>query len=390
MIGEFRFGHQGWFQRSGAEDGIAGKDWLGIFNMPGMDFVRESGVLGSPSIDISGYAVPGGVGAVGFGNGVGPFSYRNYTYQPMAILSVTKGKHFMKVGGELRTARMNSTGPLGQDGGTRGAFVFDTIAWTGIEGVDNTGHPVATFLLGLPRQKTRLVGDFQLNYWLREWGAFFQDDERSTRNLTINIGVRYMYYTPPYDSRNAISSWTQPQECPSYSVCGPNYLNLPAGSPYQAYYALAGEDLPRSLAPTDKKNIGPRFGFAWQPFGSGRWVLRGGYGIFHDTVAGVAERRHTAELPAGHRRPGERRFGSAWFAGSERAHRLSDQQAGLGDGGPGSMAQFTLGRTTLIPTSRTPTSSPGILVFSGSCGARSWWKPPTPARKALACTGRLY
>ena len=79
-------------RNSGAEDGIAGKDWLGTFNMPGMDFVRESGVLGSPAIDISGYAVPGGIGALGFGNGVGPFSYRNYTYQPMAMLSVQQGE----------------------------------------------------------------------------------------------------------------------------------------------------------------------------------------------------------------------------------------------------------------------------------------------------------
>ena len=151
---------------------------------------------------------------------------------------------------------MNSIGPLGQDGGTRGTFIFDTIAWTGIEGVNNTGHPMATFLLGLPRQKTRLVGDFQLNYWLREWGVFFQDDYKATRNLTLNIGVRYMYYTPPYDSRNAISSWAQPQECPSYSVCGPNYLNLPADSPYQAYYGIAGEDCRAHSLPRIRRTSG--------------------------------------------------------------------------------------------------------------------------------------
>jgi hypothetical protein len=354
VVGEFRFGHQGWFQESGAEDGIAGKDWLGTFNMPGMDFVREAGVRGSPAIDISGYAVPGGVGANGFGNGVGPFSYRNYTYQPIASLSVTKGKHFMKVGGELRTARMNSIGPLGQDGGTRGSFAFDTIGWTGIEGVNNTGHPLATFLLGLPRQKTRLVGDFQLNYWLREWGAFFQDDYKATRNLTLNIGVRYMYYTPPYDSRNAISSWIQPQECTSYSICGPNYLNLPANSPYQAFYGIAGKDLPRSLAPTDKKNIGPRFGFAWQPFGSSTTVIRGGYGIFHDTVPVSLNGDTLLNYPQVIEDQENVGLGQNGLPVPNALIGFRISKPGLGNGGPGSVAQFTPGPNNFNKNFRNP------------------------------------
>ncbi len=276
VVGEFRFGHQAWFEGSGAEDGLAGKDWLTTFNIPGMEVARESGNKGSPAVNIGGYA--------GFGNGTGPFNYRYHTFQPMAIFSVTKGTHFLKFGGELRSVMMATVGPLGGDGGTRGTFNVDDAAWTGIEGVANTGHTGASFLLGLPRQKTRLVGDFRLNYRAREWGAFFQDDWRVTSRLTFNIGVRYMYYTPPYDTRNAISSWTQRQECPNFTVCGPNLLNLPTSSPYQPFYGLAGTDLPRSLAPTDRKNIGPRFGFAWQPFGNPRTVIRGGYGIFYDTV----------------------------------------------------------------------------------------------------------
>lgn len=341
VIGEFRFGHQGWFQRSGSEDGLAGKDWLGVLQMPGMDFVRQNGVLGSPGIDIAGFA--------SLGNGAGPFAYRNYTYQPIAMLSFSKGKHFMKVGGEVRQVRMNSVGPLAGDGGTRGSFNYANIQWTGVEGVANTGHSVASFLQGLATQKTRLVGDFRLNYTLRESGIFFQDDFKATRNLTINIGVRYMYYTPPYDSRNAISTWSQPEACTSYSVCGPNYLNLPANSPHIASYKLAGVDLPRSIAPTDKKNIGPRFGFAWQPFGGARTVIRGGYGIFYDTPPVSVNGDTLINYPQVIEDQENVALGQHGLPIPNALIGFRISKPGLGTGGPGSVAQFAPGPNNFNP-----------------------------------------
>ena len=341
VIGEFRFGHQGWFQGSGSEDGLAGKDWLGILQMPGMDFVRQNGILGSPGIDIAGFA--------SMGNGAGPFNYRNYTYQPIGIISFSKGNHFMKVGGELRHVNMNSVGPLAGDGGTRGTFNYANVAWTGVEGVPNTGHSIAAFLQGLATQKTRLVGDFRLNYALREWGVFFQDDWKASRNLTINIGVRYMYYTPPYDARNAISTWAQPQQCPSYNVCGPNYLNLPANSPYQAAYKLAGVDVPRSIAPTDKKNIGPRLGFAWQPFGSVKTVIRGGYGIFYDTPPVSVNGDTLINYPQVIEDQENVSLGQNGLPVPNAIIGFRISRPGIGTGGPGSVAQFAPGPNNFNP-----------------------------------------
>ena len=341
VIGEFRFGQQGWFQTSGSEDGLAGKDWLGTLQIPGMDVARENNNFGSPGIDIGGFA--------SLGNGAGPFSYRNYTYQPVAMVSFNKGKHFMKVGGELRTVRMDSVGPLGGDGGTRGAFAYNNAQWTGVEGVANTGHTIAAFLQGLATQKTRLVGDFRLSYTLREWGVFFQDDFKVSRNLTLNLGVRYMYYTPPFDSRNAISSWTQPQACPNFLVCGPNYLNLPANSPYQAAYKLAGVGLPRSIAPTDKKNIGPRFGFAWQPLGNMKTVIRGGYGIFYDTPPVAVNGDTLINYPQVIEDQENVALGQNGPPVPNAIIGFRIARPGLGNGGPGSVAQFVPGPNNFNP-----------------------------------------
>ena len=335
IIGEFRFGHQGWYETSGSEDGVAGTDWLGIFDIPGMDFVRQSGNKGSPAVNITGYA--------GLGNGTGPFNFRNKTYQPMAMFSFSKGKHFMKAGGELRLVTINSIGPLGRDGGTRGVFNYDDAGWTGIEGVPNTGNTAAAFLQGLARQKTRIVGDFKLGYTAREWGAFFQDDYKVHRNLTINLGFRYMYYTPPYDNRNAISSWLYPTQCPSYTVCGPNYLNLPANSPYQTRYGIAGVDLPRSLAPTDKKDIGPRFGFAWQPLGSTKTSIRGGYGIFFDTVPISLNGDTLINYPQVIEDQENLSFGLNGPPTKNALIGFRISKPGLGNGGPGSVAEFQPG-----------------------------------------------
>jgi hypothetical protein len=332
VVAEFKFGFNGWYEHSGAE---SGPDYLSIFGIPGMNIAEQTGNTGSPAVTIASYA--------SLGNGTGPFVYEPKTYQPMANLSFNKGKHNIRFGGELRYVGINSDGPLGGDGGTRGSYSYTDGSWTSEQGVPNTGFGAASFLEGMATQKTRLVGDFHLKFQAREWATFIQDTYKVTNGLTLTIGARYMYYTPPYDPHKPLSSWLYPNHCPSYQVCGPNVLNETPTSPYYTTYGIAGKDLPLSLAPTDKKDIGPRFGFAWQPFGSSKTSVRGGYGVFFDTVPISLNGDTLINFPQVIEDQENPSFSEYGKPVPNDLIGFLNPNPGLGNGGPGSVAQFQPG-----------------------------------------------
>ena len=60
------------------------------------------------------------------------------------------------------------------------------------------------------RQKSRRPGDHSSYLRAAEYAAFIQDDFKVTPNLTINYGVRYQLYIPPYETRDHISGMSVP------------------------------------------------------------------------------------------------------------------------------------------------------------------------------------
>jgi hypothetical protein len=96
--------------------------------------------------------------------------------------------------------------------------------------------------------------------------AFFgQDDWRVTRNLTLNLGLRWDFDTDA-------TGTSRP-----YGPC-PNLTSVPA---VPCTWVAGVIDISHH---PDKKNFGPRVGFAYDPFGTGRTVLRGGFGIYYDRI----------------------------------------------------------------------------------------------------------
>jgi Carboxypeptidase regulatory-like domain/TonB-dependent Receptor Plug Domain len=274
-LNEFRFGYLRYAEFTAAENTVAGRDIVKELGIRGFPFAGSPSLRGAPQFTISGFAGPGD------NEGGRPLRLKNNTFQFIDHFSFNTGRHYLKVGGEIRRIRLDSI----RAQTVRGQFTFDSANWTGLSGFTATGNSLANFLLGLPRQKGRRVGDFAHNLRATEYATFIQDDWKVSPKLTLNIGLRYMLYVPPKDTRDRISTVVYPKGRPgSYAEGATQFLTL-EGLQKAPSWGRAGIELPRSIFPIDKKDFGPRFGFAFRPVE--KIVIRGGYGIFFDTVQGV-------------------------------------------------------------------------------------------------------
>ncbi len=284
-LNEFRFGYLRYAEFTAAENTFAGRDVVRELGVRGFPFAGNAAVRGAPQFSISGFAGPGD------NEGSRPFKPADNTFQFIDHFSFTAGRHSLKVGGDVRRVQMN----IIRAQTVRGQFAFDSSNWTGLSGFTATGHPFANFLLGLPRQKGRRVGDFTQALRSTEYAAFVQDDWKIFSKLTINMGLRYMLYIPPKDTRDRIATLIFPKGRPTSYAEGATQFLTRQGLERAPTWGRAGIELSRSLFPVDKKNFGPRFGFAWRPLD--KTVIRGGYGIFFDTIQGIITQDVIENIP---------------------------------------------------------------------------------------------
>jgi len=183
-------------------------------------------------------------------------------HQFVTNLMYVFGKHVMKFGGELRKSEVFQVQRQ-----IPGQYNFATTG-TGLPGSSATGLAYASFLLGFVNTFSLKDTDLLNRYnWYGAW--FWQDDWKVAPGLTLNLGLRWETDTPLTDVNNRMNGFD------------PVAINPVSGTAGVVRFAGIN-GFSRQPYQTDWNNFGPRFGFAWQPSGRPRWVVRGGYGVFYE------------------------------------------------------------------------------------------------------------
>jgi Carboxypeptidase regulatory-like domain len=140
-----------------------------------------------------------------------------------------------------------------------------------------------------------------------EMALFFQDDWKMTRDLTVNLGLRWEYYGVPWEGRGLLPAPAPTNLAGAFGISGNSWSDWwranpqTNGQPTVMEFIGKGSPNPdRQLYPGDKNNFGPVIGFAWNVpwFGQGRTVLRGGYSVTFQGGGNIAALDGTAgEVP---------------------------------------------------------------------------------------------
>jgi hypothetical protein len=220
-------------------------DFVSQFNIQGTFFGETPFNGGVPQVAITGFSTIGGATNL-------PQDRRDNTYQIVDNVIWIKSAHTLKFGGDIRRFQSNlyfiSQG--------RGIFNFNATATA-----PTSRNSFADLLLGLPTRTQRNPLAPSTYSRTSSFNFYTQDDWKVNSRLTLNLGLRWEMNTPMTEKYNTISSF----------------------DPRTGQIRVAGQNgVPDNLFKYDYNNFAPRIGFAWQPLGDSKTVVRGGAGVFYN------------------------------------------------------------------------------------------------------------
>src|SRR5579884_1097426 len=220
---------------------------------------------------------------IGFG-GTAPFFNISNIFSYVDTLSLTRGRNSIKIGFDIRrNQNFNQSGGQGNGQLTfAGAYTAANPLIAQAAGKPNTGNGFADYLLGYLNNAGATATQFRAfdaaasHLRNTDYMFYYQHDLRATSNLTLNLGLRWELHTPFKDTTlgGSVFDFSTPGGRVLYRDKA--YTQL-VNNPILA--ACCASD---TLINTDYKDFAPRFGLAWRPLKTDRFVVRAGYGIFYD------------------------------------------------------------------------------------------------------------
>ena len=193
-------------------------------------------------------------------------------------VSLTRGKHNLRMGGEVKRYQLAISEPFVEDG-----FLFflsfpDFLL--GQSGTQNGSGSSNIF------SSVGSSGSFRKDERYTDFAGFIQDDIKLTPRLTLNAGLRYEFFGAPSDINGRLPTFD-----PTIATS-----QVPAGGSFSGFVLPANYSGPlpdgvvkskySGLWSPDYKDFSPRLGFALRVFDKPTVVLRGGYGIYYERLTG--------------------------------------------------------------------------------------------------------
>jgi hypothetical protein len=221
-----------------------------------------------------------------------PWKNKADDYQVRDDISWTKGAHQLKMGASWAIYKKI------QDlfGNTQGSFTFNN---------NFSGNDFADFLLGTASSYGELAVQDHGFWNAVSYAAYVQDNWRVNHRLTLNLGLRWDGVPHTYEANNRMGNFYpnlyNPADAPIFANASgtniaPNSPGLGTSSNpilkgYQFYLNGIGipgvtPGVPKGLVNNHWAAFGPRIGFAYDLTGSGKTVLRGGFGTMYERIQG--------------------------------------------------------------------------------------------------------